>query len=127
MSKPAPFLPHILIVEDDPAYADSLSRYLGAHNLRVTVAHAGSTGLVAHDCDPADIVLLDCKLPDMNGRQILLDLRARNPRLPIMVVTAYPQEMNWGEVALMLTRPIGPDAVYERLCPLLNGLPEGRR
>jgi DNA-binding response OmpR family regulator len=78
----------ILLIEDDPRIQEIVQRGLGARGFSVASASDGPTGLdSARELD-VDLVLLDLKLPGMEGERVLEGIRATNPRLPVIVLTA---------------------------------------
>ncbi len=80
----------LLVVEDDPAISSPLVEGLVREGFDVDLA---PNGKVALDAPPADLVLLDLGLPDLEGRVVCQALRARGP-VPIIVVTARDDELD---------------------------------
>jgi DNA-binding response OmpR family regulator len=79
---------HILVVEDEDAIADPLVAGLRREGYDVSRV---ATGQGALDASPADLVLLDLRLPDLDGFDVCRQLRERS-RVPIIVVTARGEE-----------------------------------
>jgi two-component system response regulator RegX3 len=80
----------LLVVEDDPTIAEPLRRGLVRQGFDVDLAGTGAQALAAGECD---LVLLDLGLPDMDGRDVCRQLRARSG-VPIIVVTARGDEID---------------------------------
>jgi DNA-binding response OmpR family regulator len=80
----------ILVVEDDPSISAPLSEGLTREGFDVEVASTGAAALAA---EPADLVLLDLGLPDLEGRVVCQRLRARGS-VPIIVVSARGEEID---------------------------------
>ena len=80
----------ILLVEDDRSIASSVVEGLEAAGFSVT--HVG-TGAGALAADEHDMVLLDLGLPDMDGRDVCRELRART-KAPIIMLTARSEEFD---------------------------------
>ncbi len=77
-----------LVVEDEPNLADVLVRMLTFDGWLATQARTGAAALTrAREFEP-DVVVLDVMLPDANGLDVLRDLRARNPALCVLFLTA---------------------------------------
>jgi DNA-binding NtrC family response regulator len=55
----------------------------------VVCAEDGGSALRLQQAEPADLVLLDLRLPDISGQQVLERLKAEEPDLPIIMMTAY--------------------------------------
>jgi DNA-binding response OmpR family regulator len=79
---------HILVVEDEDAIADPLVAGLRREGYDVSRV---ATGEGALDASPADLVLLDLRLPDIDGFDVCRQLRERS-RVPIIVLTARGEE-----------------------------------
>ena len=80
----------LLLVEDDAAIAEPLRDGLEREGFEVVRAVTGADALAA---PPVDLVLLDLGLPDLEGRVVCQDLRARSA-VPIIVVTARSDEID---------------------------------
>jgi two-component system, OmpR family, response regulator RegX3 len=78
----------VLIVEDEDAIAAPLAEGLGREGFEVTRAATGAEALTAPE---PDIVLLDLRLPDMDGLDVCRRLRERS-QVPIIIVTARGEE-----------------------------------
>ncbi len=80
---------HVLIVDDE----ESLRRFLGIllkkEGYEVTAVANGSEALAAFQKDPFDVVLTDIKMPGMSGIDLLRAIRASDPTVPVVVMTAY--------------------------------------
>ena len=79
---------HILVVEDEDAIADPLVAGLEREGYDVSRV---ATGEGALEAPPADLVLLDLRLPDIDGLDVCRELRERS-RVPIIVLTARGEE-----------------------------------
>ena len=77
-----------LVVDDDALIRWALRRHLGRSGYRVIEADTGATAL-ALASEPLDCVLLDRCLPDGDGIELLGELRATQPDVPVIVMTAY--------------------------------------
>lgn len=79
----------ILLVDDDPLNLDLLEQELG--DLGYTTARAGSgpEALTMIDTFDPDLVLLDYQMPDMNGIEVLKEIRKGEKYLPVVMITAY--------------------------------------
>lgn len=82
----------VLIVEDDPPLRLAMTKALRAAGYEVASAKTGTEGLEMALSDPPDVVLLDVMLPGKNGYEVLAELRARDPELPIVMITAKAEE-----------------------------------
>src|SRR4051794_40887170 len=80
----------ILVVEDDSSISGPLAEGLTRAGFEVAVAATGAAALAA---EPADLVLLDLGLPDLEGGVVCQRLRARS-NVPIIVVSARGEEID---------------------------------
>lgn len=79
----------ILTVDDDPIMAEFIKEALESENYQVEMAFDGASALeVARELSP-DIVLLDYRLPDMNGIQILKTLREHDKSIQVLMLTGH--------------------------------------
>ncbi|MGB5472019.1 MAG: response regulator transcription factor [Gammaproteobacteria bacterium] len=78
----------ILLVEDDLSLADGLQRALKREGFTVNHVEQGKAALLAIDTDTPDIVILDLGLPDMEGLDVLRDIRRSAANPLVMVLTA---------------------------------------
>jgi two-component system, OmpR family, response regulator RegX3 len=81
---------HLLVVEDEDAIAEPLVEGLLAEGFEVTRV---ATGQAALEAPPADLVLLDVRLPDIDGFAVCRELRTRSD-VPIIMVTAKGEEID---------------------------------
>ena len=80
----------ILLVEDEDSIADPLAEGLRREGFAVDRVATGEAALTA---DPADLVLLDLRLPDVDGTEVCRRLRAESD-VPIIVVSARDEEVD---------------------------------
>jgi DNA-binding response OmpR family regulator len=78
----------ILVIEDEPGIVDFVQRGLRTHGYEVRTAADGITGAALALSEHVDLVVLDMMLPGQSGLEVLADLRAGKPRLPVIVLTA---------------------------------------
>jgi two-component system OmpR family response regulator len=78
---------HILIAEDDPSLAECLQRTLRKAGHAVDWAGNGSEADAALGTHEFDLLILDLSLPRLSGLDVLKRLRARDSRLPVLVLT----------------------------------------
>jgi DNA-binding response OmpR family regulator len=80
-------LGRILVIDDDAALVELLTSALTDSGFDVVAAHHGGDGLMLADVQTPDLVLLDVRMPGMSGVEVLQQMRARWPWLPVIVVT----------------------------------------
>jgi DNA-binding NtrC family response regulator len=80
---------NILVVDDEPVLQDVLGTLLTSHGYETRAAMTAADGLKQlHDGD-IDVILLDIMLPDRSGLEILPEIKAFDPEIPVIVITAY--------------------------------------
>ncbi len=125
-SAPAPLLQAsactILVVDDETMVRAVAKRVLEQADHRVLVAADGVEALELFDEDPSaiDAVLLDLSMPGMDGRQTLAELRARDPRLPVVLASGFSaaaDERAWADdpATHFIGKPYNIDALLTAL------------
>src|SRR6516165_10109762 len=79
----------ILIIDDEVAIRESLETLLEFEGFIVEAAETGEGGLARLAEHPFDLVLLDFALPDRNGIDLLPEIRAFDPQISVIMITAY--------------------------------------
>jgi two-component system nitrogen regulation response regulator GlnG len=82
-------MPRLLVVDDEPNIVFSLSECLGSSTLSVISAGTAREGIELVRVKRPDVVILDIRLPDMSGLDAYDRIRAIDPRLPVIMFTAY--------------------------------------
>ncbi|MFT4714937.1 MAG: two-component system cell cycle response regulator CtrA [Paracoccaceae bacterium] len=77
----------ILLVEDDPTTSKSIELMLGNANLNVYATDLGEEGIDLAKLYDYDLILLDLNLPDMNGHEVLRQLRRARIDTPILILS----------------------------------------
>jgi len=116
----------ILVIDDDANLRQTLAMLLEHASYRVVTAARAAEGLAYLAQDVFDLVFLDIQMPEMNGLELLAQIRARYPRLPALILTAYPSpdasREAWAKSANgYLLKPIDPEKILAQvraLCPL---------
>jgi len=79
----------ILIIDDERLVRWSLARKMMGWGYEVVEAESGAAGLRSLTDESPDLLLLDMKLPDAKGTDVLEDLRKNWPELPVIMITAF--------------------------------------
>ncbi|MBE3560263.1 MAG: sigma-54-dependent Fis family transcriptional regulator [Ktedonobacteraceae bacterium] len=80
---------NILIIDDEPYLPHQFARFLKKHGYEVVIASEGEAGLKELQCNTFDLVLLDLRLPGINGLEVLERIRRLDTDLPVVILTAY--------------------------------------
>lgn len=87
----------ILVVEDDPSILAMVVQILRGEGYPVVAAKNGAEGLAVIDPVPPSLILLDMRMPRMDGWQFAAALRERGITSPILVMTAAENAKRWAE------------------------------
>lgn len=79
----------VLVVDDEIAIRETLAQILGYENYRVPVAASGPEALSMLQDGPVDAVLLDVKMPGMDGFEVLARIRAEHADTPVIVISGH--------------------------------------
>jgi DNA-binding NtrC family response regulator len=79
----------ILLIEDDPGIVVSLRRLLAEEGYQVLVETRGDNGLARARDRLLDVVVTDMRLPGLGGLELIRELHAAKPRLPIILITGH--------------------------------------
>jgi two-component system KDP operon response regulator KdpE len=120
--------PRVLVIDDEPQIRKFVDISLRSQGYATLLAETGQQGLSLLASKGADIVVLDLGLPDLDGREVLQELRQWS-RVPVIVLTVRSGEEE--KVALLdagandyVTKPFGIGELLARLRALLrNAVP----
>ena len=82
----------ILIVDDEKRYADMLARRLTLRGIASQACYNGGSALDILDHNPIPMVILDLRLPDMYGLEVLEKIKARRPDTVVVILTGHGTE-----------------------------------
>jgi len=108
----------ILIVDDDEAILNSLRDILQPRGYGIETAETGREALERSEARFFNLALLDIKLPDMEGTELLTRMHRETPRMMKVMVTGHPslenavEALNLGADAYII-KPVDPDELRE--------------
>jgi PAS domain S-box-containing protein len=79
----------ILVIDDEEFVRETLAEILAALNHEVQTVDSGRAGLEKMDSDNFDVVFTDLAMPEMDGWETAREIRLKNPRVPVVLVTGY--------------------------------------
>ncbi len=114
-----------LVVDDEPRIRQVLARLMKADGFECREAGSGTEALVALDDAPADLVISDLRMPQMDGVELLRHLRERHPDTAVMLITAVADvDVAVGCLATgamdYLTKPFHLDEVRARVAQAMQ-------
>jgi DNA-binding response OmpR family regulator len=116
---------HILAVDDDPMMRQLVADYLSSHGFRVSAVADGQEMARVIDQDVVDLIVLDLKLAQEDGLQLVRELRMKS-NLPIIIVTGHRRDEVDRIVGLelgaddYLTKPFSPRELLARVRAVLR-------
>ncbi|RCW50923.1 response regulator [Paenibacillus prosopidis] len=118
----------ILIVDDQPSIRMLLSELFRAEGADVYLAEHGYAALEHLKNNDFDCVLLDLKLPEMDGIEVLRAIREKSQAVPVILISAYAEPAKMEEavrlgVTKFLTKPFDIDELKEDVLKVLQQRP----
>ena len=120
----------MLIVDDDRALRKLLRAYLEQESISVVEAGSGEEALVSIAQAPPSLVLLDVRLPGIDGFEVLQRLDARGTSVPVMLVTSLEEELDqlvgyrMGAVDYVV-KPVSPKILAAKVKSFTTRVPVG--
>jgi two-component system cell cycle response regulator DivK len=122
----------VLVVEDDPLNLKLIRDVLGYRGFDVLTATSGEEGVVAALSESPDLVLMDLQLPDIDGHEALLRIRA-DPQcsgIPVVAVTAFAMKEDVDRATAAgfdgyIAKPIDVHALPDQVAGFLSGGSDG--
>lgn len=108
----------ILIVDDEEVVRLSYMRILASADCQVKAVWSWAQVHQSMQEQPFDVVLLDLRMPGMDGLSVLRELKARWPESEVIIITGYPTLASAKEAVTLgaydyLTKPVGPQQVID--------------
>jgi CheY-like chemotaxis protein len=106
---------HVLVVDDDPNITAAVRDGLEFEGYRVTTASSGAEALRHVELDPPALILLDMRMPGMNGWEFAERYRATGVDAPVVVMTAAANARTWAEeiqADAVLAKPFTLDDLF---------------
>lgn len=79
----------VFVIEDDPELREVMATILRVEGYEYETFPEGKSAIKRFSENPADLVLTDLKLPEMNGLEILKEIKGLEPNIPVIVITAF--------------------------------------
>jgi FixJ family two-component response regulator len=109
--------PAISIVDDDASVRNAISRFVRSHGYVARTFSSAAEFLSSPQIDTTSCVIADVQMPNMNGMELQDTLRSQDRRLPMIFITAFPEDAIRARVlgagaVCYLTKPVdGPTLI----------------
>ena len=115
----------ILLVEDEAAVRSMTAEMLRSFGYQVVTAINGSEALQIHKQHSINLLVTDLVMPQMGGKQLVAEMRAREPKLPILLMSGYTNEavMRQGRLpsgVAFITKPFASEVFAGKLREMLD-------
>jgi two-component system response regulator HydG len=106
----------VLVVDDEEVVRRAYVRTLSSESCSVEEAWNGREALLAMEKQPFDVVLLDQRMPEMDGMAVLKTIKEKWPESEVIMITGYPAIESAKQAVTLgaydyLAKPLGPDEV----------------
>lgn len=104
----------VLLIEDDLTFSRILEGFLGKNGHKTSIVNKGKDGLKSFQERSFDIVLLDYRLPDLTGMEVLTELKRLKPEVPVVIMTSF-HDIRTAVKAIKsgaleyITKPVNPE------------------
>lgn len=112
--------PTMVAIDDEVEFTKVIAQYFTSRGYRVHVALSGTSGVQLVEERRPDVVLIDLKMPGIDGDEALVRIRQIDPKTPVIVITAYSDEGGTRERVLGL----GAFAHFEKPLSSIRDLAE---
>ena len=82
----------LLLVDDEEGFVNVISNRMGKRQIDVTKAFSGTEGIQALRKQDFDVAILDLKMEDMNGIEVLKIFKKMDPGMPVIMLTGHGSE-----------------------------------
>jgi two-component system response regulator CpxR len=110
----------VLLVDDEKSYVQTLSKRLKTREIESSVAYGGAEALAKIRLQEPDVMVLDLKMPGVDGLEVLRNVKASNPRTEVIILTAHGSDAEEQLVYQMgaftyLRKPVDIDELMENM------------
>ncbi|QCQ21511.1 response regulator [Desulfoglaeba alkanexedens] len=110
----------LLLVDDEVGYVDVLKKRMARRGIEVTAAINGTAGIQALRRQPFDVAVLDLKMEDLDGIEVLKIFKKMDPDMPVIMLTGHGSEQSAREGMALgafdyLTKPCDLAELIEKI------------
>jgi len=117
--------PKIIVVDDEPAIGELLTRFLAKKNYEVASFTSGKEALEHLKTNDVNLLLTDMNMPEMNGIELIRATKGLQPNLPILLMTGTPDAEMMNElikytISDYITKPFELDSLEKVIASRLQ-------
>ena len=110
----------VLLVDDEKSFVEVLNKRLSKRNIDVTMTFSGTEGIRALRKVDFDVAILDLKMEDMNGLEVLKIFKKIYPKMEVIILTGHESEQTAREgvkygACAYLTKPCVFEQLYDTI------------
>jgi len=110
----------VLLVDDEQAFVDTLSQRLQMRDLKVHKVYDGEQALSFVKGEEPDVMVLDLKMPGMQGMEVLKEIRKKYPKMQVIILTGHGTDKDEQEARRLggfdfLKKPADIDTLVGRI------------
>jgi DNA-binding NtrC family response regulator len=110
----------VLVVDDELDFLETIVKRLEVRDIKASGVDSGPKALALLDKEDFDVVILDVKMPGMDGVETLVEMKKKKPQLPVVMLTGHAtvasgiQGMKQGAFAYVM-KPVELDELLDKL------------
>ena len=110
----------VLVVDDELDFLETIVKRLEVRDIKAAGVDSGPKALALLDKEDFDVVILDVKMPGMDGVETLVEMKKKKPQLPVIMLTGHAtvasgiQGMKQGAFAYVM-KPVELDELLDKL------------
>jgi DNA-binding NtrC family response regulator len=110
----------VLVVDDELDFLETIVKRLEVRDIKASGVDSGPKALALLDKEDFDVVILDVKMPGMDGVETLVEMKKKKPQLPVIMLTGHAtvasgiQGMKQGAFAYVM-KPVELDELLDKL------------
>jgi CheY-like chemotaxis protein len=128
-------MPRILLIDDDPVIQNAFSQFLIKMGYEVQQAENGKAGLARMRQEKPDLVITDIMMPEMDGLEILLQIRGSHRDIPVIAISGgmralpinFLQQAKLFGASRVFEKPVELDVLHDAVRELLGAAAETSR
>ena len=84
----------VLLVDDEKEFVETLSERLGFRGMESTIVYDGNSALDCVHNDPPEVMVIDLKMPGIDGMEVLKGIKQTRPEIEVIVLTGHGSEQD---------------------------------